>query len=129
MFGYLDFLFLQYGGRIGRVAFWLGSLAIGLAQIGATALLMQMAHATTPEDIRTYYHTGQDVLMHLLLPIMIVYVMALYPTYAIYTKRWHDRGKSGWWSLLAFVPIIGLWVIIECGFLGGDEYENAYGTR
>ena len=54
--------------------------------------------------------------------------MFLYPTYAITTKRWHDRGKSGWWSLIAFVPIIGgLWLLIELGFLGPDEYVNEYG--
>jgi uncharacterized membrane protein YhaH (DUF805 family) len=33
-------------------------------------------------------------------------------------RRLHDRGKSGWWSLLYLFPGIGwLWLIIECGFL------------
>ncbi len=68
--------------------------------------------------------------MHLGLPMLIIILLFLYPTYAICTKRWHDRGKSGWWSLLALVPVIGgLWALIELGFLGGEPGVNAYGYR
>lgn len=43
-------------------------------------------------------------------------------------KRWHDRGKSGWWVLIVLVPIIGaVWALIETGFLSGDETANRYG--
>ena len=43
-------------------------------------------------------------------------------------KRWHDRDKSGWWSLIAFIPLIGfLWVLIECGFLAGTSGSNRFG--
>ena len=49
---------------------------------------------------------------------------------AISVKRWHDRGKSGWWVLIGFIPIIGgLWALIETGFLGGDPGPNQYGDR
>ena len=35
-------------------------------------------------------------------------------------RRFHDRGKSGWWALLYLLPGIGwLWILIECGFLPG----------
>ena len=41
-------------------------------------------------------------------------------------RRFHDRGKSGWWALLYFVPGIGwLWLIIECGFLPGKPAAQA----
>jgi uncharacterized membrane protein YhaH (DUF805 family) len=41
-------------------------------------------------------------------------------TFASTVRRFHDRGKSGWWALLYFVPFIGwLWIIIECGMLPG----------
>jgi uncharacterized membrane protein YhaH (DUF805 family) len=63
-------------------------------------------------------------------PVGIVSLVFFYPTYAIYTKRWHDRGKSGWWSLIVLVPIIGpLWMFIECGFLGGEDGSNTYGPN
>ncbi|MDK1017721.1 MAG: DUF805 domain-containing protein, partial [Actinomycetota bacterium] len=45
-------------------------------------------------------------------------------------KRWHDRDKSGWWMLIAFVPIIGgLWAFIETGLLQGTESDNQYGPN
>lgn len=41
-------------------------------------------------------------------------------SFASTVRRFHDRGKSGWWALLYFVPGIGwLWLLIECGFLPG----------
>jgi uncharacterized membrane protein YhaH (DUF805 family) len=41
-------------------------------------------------------------------------------SFASVVRRFHDRGKSGWWALLYFVPGIGwLWILIECGFLPG----------
>ena len=48
---------------------------------------------------------------------------------AVYVKRFHDRGKSGWWVLIAFLPLIGFfWILIELGMLAGDPGPNTYGT-
>ncbi|WP_437678437.1 DUF805 domain-containing protein [Sorangium sp. So ce131] len=47
---------------------------------------------------------------------------------AIYVKRWHDRGKSGWWQLILLIPYIGsLWVFIECGCMVGNAGPNQFG--
>ena len=43
-------------------------------------------------------------------------------------KRYHDRGKSGWWYLIQFIPIIGpIWAFVELGFCSGDDGDNDYG--
>ena len=55
MFGYLDFLFLSFHGRIGRAALWIGCIVIGLAQIGAMAFLLHLAGGSLA-DIRAYEH-------------------------------------------------------------------------
>ena len=133
MFGYLDFLFLSFHGRIGRAALWIGCIVIGLAQIGAMAFLLHLAGGSLA-DVRAYEHDAaaltHEMLMRIFLPLAIVAALFLYPTYAIYTKRWHDRNKSGWWSLCGGIPCIGrFWMLIELGFLGGDEGENDYGSR
>lgn len=47
-------------------------------------------------------------------------------SFASVVRRMHDRGKSGWWALLYFVPFIGwLWLIIECGFLPSKPAAQA----
>jgi uncharacterized membrane protein YhaH (DUF805 family) len=52
----------------------------------------------------------------------------IWPALALQVKRWHDRDKSGWWVLIAFIPIIGaFWVLIECGFLDGTPGPNRFG--
>ena len=130
MFGYLDFLFLNYSGRIGRLTYWVSSLVLGMIELAAMYGLLKLSGnnlATLSSDDATL---GADPMVHVVLPLVIVMVIFLYPAYAIVTKRWHDRGKSGWWSLIAFVPIIGsLWFLIELGFLGPNEHVNQYGTR
>jgi uncharacterized membrane protein YhaH (DUF805 family) len=48
---------------------------------------------------------------------------------AVFAKRWHDRDKSGWWSLILLVPFIGsIWALVECGCLPGTEGPNRYGA-
>lgn len=43
-------------------------------------------------------------------------------------RRYHDRGKSGLWFLITFIPIVGpIWMLIELGFLSGDRRDNEYG--
>ena len=40
-------------------------------------------------------------------------LVVLIPGFAITVRRLHDIGKSGWWILLGFIPVIGwIWLII-----------------
>lgn len=61
--------------------------------------------------------------------LAIPYLLILsWVSFAAIAKRFHDRGKSAWWSLIGFVPFIGaLWVFVDCGILKGDPQENRFG--
>jgi uncharacterized membrane protein YhaH (DUF805 family) len=53
----------------------------------------------------------------------------IYPGICVGIKRWHDRDKSGWWTLIILIPIIGaIWSLVELGFLKGTEGENRFGS-
>ena len=39
-------------------------------------------------------------------------VGTLLPALAAATRRLHDTGRSGWWQLIAFVPVIGFIVMV-----------------
>lgn len=103
-------LLFSFDGRINRGKWWVGGFTIWLLMVsfGLLTIAFESSVLTT---------------------IMLVLILGLlWPYLAVQIKRWHDRGKSGWWVLIALIPIIGnLWVIIECGFLIGDEGPNQYG--
>ena len=50
---------------------------------------------------------------------------------AVYTKRLHDLGRSGWWNLLLFIPFVGplinLALMIILGAKRGQLEGNRYG--
>jgi len=59
--------------------------------------------------------------------MFLVTLLFLFFSLALQTKRWHDRGKPGWWFLIGFIPVVGVWGFIECGFLEGTVGPNKYG--
>jgi len=58
-----------------------------------------------------------------------VYMLAvLIPGWAVAIRRMHDVGKSGWFFLVGFIPLIGgLWILfLMCK--DGDSSDNVYGA-
>lgn len=52
----------------------------------------------------------------------------LIPSIAIAARRLHDTGRTGWWQLIALIPVIGTIVLIV--FLVLDsEGDNQYGPN
>jgi uncharacterized membrane protein YhaH (DUF805 family) len=106
----LKWLLFSFKGRIGRQTYWFASLAFMAAFLFSGMLVDVLG-----ED------TGGIVV--LLLVILIGYM-----SIAVAAKRWHDRDKSGWWSLIALIPIVGsIWMLIENGFLRGTQGPNRFG--
>ena len=59
--------------------------------------------------------------------IYLLYVLfTLLPSLAVLVRRLHDTGKSGWWFLISFVPLIGsIWLLVllvKEGVAGSNEY-------
>lgn len=53
----------------------------------------------------------------------------LIPTITTSTRRLHDIGRSGWWQLLSFIPLIGIIVLIVFFVTDSDSGSNAYGAN
>jgi uncharacterized membrane protein YhaH (DUF805 family) len=51
----------------------------------------------------------------------------LLPSIALGARRLHDIGKSGWWQLIAFIPILGWIVLIVWAATEGTHGSNDYG--
>ena len=108
------YLLTSFDGRINRAKFW---AAIGVIFAGAiVAMLIDNLIGTTIQDLPYGY-------------VYIIYAIAMiYFALAVYAKHWHDRDKSGWWTLIGLVPLIGgIWLIVELGILEGTRGPNRYG--
>ena len=55
-------------------------------------------------------------------------IAVLIPGLAVSVRRLHDRDKSGWWLLLAFIPLIGGIVLLVWFVMEGDGGSNRFGS-
>ena len=59
---------------------------------------------------------------------MIFSLALLIPSISIGARRLHDTGRSGWWQLIALIPLIGIIVLIVF-FVQDSRDENEYGPN
>lgn len=61
--------------------------------------------------------------------LSVIYSLALLiPGLAVAVRRLHDTNKSGWWLLIALVPLVGIIVLIVFLATDGDPGANQYGN-
>lgn len=112
-------LFLSMTGRIERGRWWFASIILWVVSLAVVAVnwsAIQDDGITDPEWSAVSVATT------------ILAILLIWPLVAVGVKRWHDRGKSGWWMLIYLVPLLGaLWALVELGFLRGDQGANEYG--
>ena len=125
---FIGFVF-NIEGRVRRREFYLFVLVMGAIVFDWVMSLRDMArHA------RVYANTATDgYLMNLLTRSETHYAtfaLIVLVSYTVAAKRLHDRGKSGWWLLTAFVPVIGwAWLWFELFILPGSSGDNRYGPH
>lgn len=131
------YLLTSFEGRINRKPYWLATLALIVAVIVLNIIIFAIVGV-----------------MGLVVGYIIIAILTIYPSLALMTKRFHDRGKSGWWSLVFYAPtlinsaisyvdpggtltmissiimlIVTIWLIVELGFLKGKPGSNEYGPN
>ncbi|MFT7652779.1 MAG: uncharacterized membrane protein YhaH (DUF805 family) [Limisphaerales bacterium] len=109
MHWYLDVLknYAVFQGRASRQQYWM-FLLFNLIVTIATVFLDSMV--------------GANGILVLLYPLAV-----LIPSIAVAIRRLHDTDRSGWWLLIALVPLIGsIWLLVLFVFRG-TEGSNQYG--
>lgn len=121
---------LSPNGRLSRGGFWAGCLILGATTTLAALSLTSLSDiwAQGGSSLGPYSQTLGDQALRPLLIALVLAVPVSWMGFCLMVKRWHDRGRSGWWMVIALVPLIGnLWALIECGFLAGNQSGNKYG--
>jgi uncharacterized membrane protein YhaH (DUF805 family) len=107
------YLFTSFDGRIARETFWVGLAVLVTVNIGLSLIGAFLAMIFGPLSYLA----------------MLASLATIYPAAALNAKRWHDLGKSGWWSLVALVPLLGaIYLIYMLAVVEGEPADNAYGS-
>ena len=60
--------------------------------------------------------------------ISTIYSLAvLIPGLAVSVRRLHDTDRTGWWLLIAFIPVIGAIALLVFFFQDSQQGNNQYG--
>lgn len=109
-------IYFSFDGRAPRQIYWIHAILILLLAELIAGYLLYRIFGPEPTS-RLAYISGT-----------IIWLALLWPSIAIRVKRWHDQDKSGWWVLIALVPLIGwIWEVVALGFLPGTVGPNRYG--
>ncbi|MBE8596505.1 DUF805 domain-containing protein [Xenorhabdus sp. BG5] len=98
-----------FSGRARRKEYWMFSL------FNMIVFLALIALASAINDI-----TG--------LALLAIYIIVTFiPSLAVTVRRLHDINCSGWWFLLAFVPVASI-ILFVFTLLEGTQGDNEYGA-
>lgn len=74
-------------------------------------------------------NTGSETAINIVLIIYLIYTLAvLIPGLAVTVRRLHDTGRSGWWIISGFIPVLNI-VLLVFMFLDSDAGDNEYGAN
>ena len=54
---------------------------------------------------------------------------ALLPVLAVCARRLHDTDRSGWWMLIALIPVVGIIVLLVFMCMDSTPGENRFGAN
>lgn len=110
--------YIGFEGRACRSEFWYWTLFFMIVSV-ATLILDSLLF------------TGSVMLaMDSLSPLNTLFSLALFlPSLALIIRRLHDTGRSGWWVLPVFIPVVGIIFYIAWGAQKGDGTSNQFGAN
>jgi uncharacterized membrane protein YhaH (DUF805 family) len=155
----------SFTGRLNRARFWLASIllivvslvllpisALSWVLIETSPLSLLALVAVKGWSVMPTASAGLLLVSFLYLLVSFAGLLVTFASFAVATKRLHDRNKSAWWWLLfALVPLIlstiayytdpvevrpilvlaclaiDIWLLVELGFLRGTAGPNRYG--
>ncbi|MDD7939999.1 DUF805 domain-containing protein [Actinomycetospora lutea] len=112
--------YVDFGGRARRTEFWMFVLFNAIAYI-LLALIDVLIGTASFAATGTGFQFGGGLLSGL-------YSLAvLLPSLAVAVRRLHDTDRTGWWLLIALVPLVGGIVLLVFYCIEGTRGANQYG--
>ena len=110
--------YADFSGRARRKEYWMFALFNIIFAIAWTFLAMIIFFATNK-------NTNPEIAT--LFSYYSCYIVVMLPGMAVFIRRLHDVGKSGWMMLVSLIPIVGLIWLLVLMLTEGQQGENEYG--
>jgi uncharacterized membrane protein YhaH (DUF805 family) len=98
--------YVTWQGRAGRAEYWWWALFAFVVYV--VGIIVDVA-AKSP------------------IPLIILVLVLLLPSLAVFVRRLHDTGRSGWWYWIGLVPLVGgiILLVFACTASSGpNQYGN-----
>jgi uncharacterized membrane protein YhaH (DUF805 family) len=88
---------------------------------------MQGLDNNDPQAMQQYMQEIQPQLQVAQLVALVGSIPGTYMAFAILVKRLHDKGYTGWLSILMLLPLVNIIMLFWLGFARGQDGPNEYG--
>ena len=105
--------YADFSGRARRAEYWWFYLLVIIGYVVATIVdsLLGLDQTVGPYGTTT----------------LVLLLAMLLPSIAAGVRRLHDTDRSGWWMLIALIPLVGAIVLLVFFVLEGTQGENRFG--
>ena len=110
--------YATFKGRSRRSEYWWIQLFLVLTNLAVAAIDLALMDG----DVERFIANGGGGIVGL-----VWILVTIVPALAVLVRRLHDTGKSGWWALIGFVPLVGAIVLLVLTVLDSDRGENKHG--
>ena len=111
-------ILFSFKGRIDLGTFWVAHFSVIIFSVVVLGLVIELG------DLIPL--TG-DPNPLLFAPMVMILGVSMWMSLAIFTKRWHDIGWSGWMNLTLVIPLVGFISPLFLALLPGKAESNKYG--
>ena len=108
----------DFRGRSRRSEYWFIQLFLVVTNIAVATIDL----ALMGWDVDRFIANGGGGIVGL-----VWILVTIVPAVAVLVRRLHDTGKSGWWALVGFLPLVGAVVLLVFTVTDSSPGENKFG--
>ena len=108
----------DFRGRSRRSEYWFIQLFLVVTNIAVAIIDL----ALMGWDVDRFIANGGGGIVGL-----VWILVTIVPAFAVLVRRLHDTGKSGWWALVGFLPLVGAVVLLVFTVTDSSPGENKFG--
>jgi uncharacterized membrane protein YhaH (DUF805 family) len=110
--------FANFKGRSRRSEYWYVQLFLVVTNLAVAGIDLALMDG----DVDRFIANGGGGIVGL------IWIFAtIVPALAVLIRRLHDAGKTGWWALVGFIPLVGAIVLLVFTVTDSSPGENKYG--